>query len=228
MRHGETEANRMGIVQGHNTTPLAESGVQQAQKSAKAIARTPFSHIYCSDLVRTRQTVEPLIALRGSDIVVYDARLREKGAGVAEGIKLAALHKMQKDSGESVRTYKPEGGESWDEVRARADSFFQHLLELMRQGSRGPVLVVTHGGACVCGCPFSHCLFHSLHKGYIMEMVNTVVPNFSASNSAPNLSLTKLQISQQVQFRDRSFFCRVCFSVAFLTPTAHVLSDSTA
>ena len=149
MRHGETEANRLGIVQGHNTTPLAETGIQQARKSAKAIAHTPFSHIYCSDLVRTRQTVEPLIALRGSDTVIYDARLREKGAGVAEGIKLAALHKMQKDSGESVRTYRPEGGESWDEVRARADSFFQHLLDLMRQGVRGPVLVVTHGGVYV-------------------------------------------------------------------------------
>lgn len=37
-----------------------------------------------------------------------------------------------------------------------------------------------------------------------MEMVNTVVPNFSASNSAPNLSLTKLQISQQVHYYIRS------------------------
>jgi broad specificity phosphatase PhoE len=147
MRHGETESNRLSIVQGHNSTPLAETGIHQAQTTAKAIARIPFSHIYCSDLVRTRQTVEPLIALRGEDTVVYDPRLREKGAGVAEGIKLAALHKLQKDSGQSVRTYKPEGGESWDEVRARANSFFQLLLQLMRQGVRGPVLVVTHGGA---------------------------------------------------------------------------------
>jgi broad specificity phosphatase PhoE len=147
MRHGETEANRLSIVQGHNATPLADTGVRQAKAAAQAIAHTPFSHIYCSDLVRTRQTVQPLIALRGSDTVIYDARLREKGAGSAEGLKLAALHKMQKDSGQSARTYKPEGGESWDEVRARADSFYQHLLELMRQGVRGPVLVVSHGGA---------------------------------------------------------------------------------
>jgi broad specificity phosphatase PhoE len=147
MRHGETEANRLSIVQGHNSTPLAESGVQQARTAAQAIAHTPFSHIYCSDLVRTRQTVAPLVALRGRDDVIYDARLREKGAGVAEGMKLAALHQLQKDSGQSVRLYKPEGGESWDDVRARAVSFYQSLLELMRQGVRGPVLLVTHGGA---------------------------------------------------------------------------------
>ena len=147
MRHGETEANRLSIVQGHNATPLSETGVQQAKTAAQAIALTPFSHIYCSDLVRTRQTVEQLVALRGSDSVIYDARLREKGAGVAEGLKLSAFHKMQQDSGQNARTYKPEGGESWEEVRSRANSFYQHLQELMRQGVKGPVLVVTHGGA---------------------------------------------------------------------------------
>ena len=148
MRHGETEANRLGIVQGQNATPLAEAGILQAKASAQVLARAPFSHIYCSDLVRTRQTVEHLVALRGHDDVIYDARLREKGAGTAEGLKLVALHKMQRDSGQNARVYKPEGGESWDEVRARANSFYEHLLELMKKGTRGPVLVVTHGGAC--------------------------------------------------------------------------------
>ncbi len=147
MRHGETEANRLGVVQGHNATPLSETGIQQAKASARALATSPFSHIYCSDLVRTRQTVERLVALRGQDTVIYDARLREKGAGTAEGIKLVALHKIQKDSGQSARVYKPEGGESWEDVRVRATSFYEHLLELMQQGVRGPVLVVTHGGA---------------------------------------------------------------------------------
>jgi broad specificity phosphatase PhoE len=147
MRHGETEANRLGIVQGQNATPLNEVGIQQAKTSAQALARTPFSHIFCSDLVRTRQTVEPLVALCAQHTVTYDARLREKGAGTAEGLKLTAFHKMQRDSGQNVRVYKPEGGESWDDVRSRAGSFYEHLLQMMRQGVEGPVLVVSHGGA---------------------------------------------------------------------------------
>jgi len=155
MRHGETEANRHSIVQGHNATPLNDTGIRQAQIAARAIAHIPFSHIYCSDLVRTRQTVEPLIALRGEDTVTYDPLLREKGAGVAEGLKLSALDKMRQDSGQSVRVYKPEGGESWDDVHARANSFYQLLLGLMRQGVRGPVLVVTHGGA------YKLCFYHA-------------------------------------------------------------------
>lgn len=185
MRHGETDSNRLGIVQGHNATPLNEVGIQQAKTSAQALAFTPFSHVFCSDLVRTRQTVEPLVALCAQRTVAYDVRLREKGAGTAEGMKLTAFYKMQKDSGQNVRIYKPEGGESWDDVRSRAGSFYEHLLQLMRQGVAGPVLVVSHGG-------------------FIMEMVNTVVPNFSASNSAPNLSLTKLLISQTSSGRLRT------------------------
>ena len=198
MRHGETEANRLGIVQGQNATPLNEVGIQQSKTSAQALARTPFSHIFCSDLVRTRQTVEPLVALCAQHTVTYDARLREKGAGTAEGLKLTAFHKMQRDSGQNVRVYKPEGGESWDDVRSRAGSFYEHLLQMMRQGVEGPVLVVSHGGARIFNILITDSLPNTVQAGFIMEMVNTVVPNFSASNSAPNLSLTKLLISQPV------------------------------
>lgn len=221
MRHGETDSNRLGIVQGHNATPLNEVGIQQAKTSAQALAFTPFSHVFCSDLVRTRQTVEPLVALCAQRTVAYDVRLREKGAGTAEGMKLTAFYKMQKDSGQNVRIYKPEGGESWDDVRSRAGSFYEHLLQLMRQGVAGPVLVVSHGGARIPPPPpplIHESLPNTVQAGFIMEMVNTVVPNFSASNSAPNLSLTKLLISQTV--------LQSCTPPFFRARSANIISTS--
>lgn len=52
IRHGETEANRDGIRQGHCDYPLTENGVQDAEKTGNALSHVNWTKIYASDLNR--------------------------------------------------------------------------------------------------------------------------------------------------------------------------------
>ena len=52
VRHGETEANRKGIIQGQLDTSLNETGIRQAQNVARALQTIPFKKAYSSDLSR--------------------------------------------------------------------------------------------------------------------------------------------------------------------------------
>ena len=59
VRHGETDYNRQGIVQGQIDTPLNEAGVEQARLAADALEDTPFEVAYSSDLQRARRVSGP-------------------------------------------------------------------------------------------------------------------------------------------------------------------------
>ena len=59
VRHGETDYNRQGIVQGQIDTPLNEAGIEQARLAADALEDTPFEVAYSSDLQRARRVSGP-------------------------------------------------------------------------------------------------------------------------------------------------------------------------
>jgi phosphohistidine phosphatase SixA len=61
VRHGETEANRAGIVQGQSESPLSPLGAAQARRAAAALAGRRWWRVVSSDLGRTRQTAELLL-----------------------------------------------------------------------------------------------------------------------------------------------------------------------
>jgi 2,3-bisphosphoglycerate-dependent phosphoglycerate mutase len=52
VRHGETEENKLGIVQGQLNTQLNKTGRDQAEILAQALKDVPFSHGFTSDLSR--------------------------------------------------------------------------------------------------------------------------------------------------------------------------------
>ena len=62
IRHGETEYNRQGIVQGSGIdADLNETGRNQAEAFYQKYKDIPFDKVYTSALVRTHQTVEKFI-----------------------------------------------------------------------------------------------------------------------------------------------------------------------
>ncbi|XP_044273953.1 fructose-2,6-bisphosphatase TIGAR isoform X2 [Varanus komodoensis] len=63
--------------------------------------------------------------------VKYDARLRERKYGVAEGKPLSDLKFMAKVSGEQCPYFTPAGGETLDEIKARGKDFFEYLCYLV-------------------------------------------------------------------------------------------------
>lgn len=64
IRHGQTDLNLRGIVQGRGVnSPLNENGFKQAQAFFEAYKHVPFDKIYTSTLLRTKQTVEAFVQL---------------------------------------------------------------------------------------------------------------------------------------------------------------------
>jgi len=84
IRHGETDFNRKGVVQGSGVdSPLNEWGEAQATAFFNAYQHVPFDKIYTSDLQRTHQTVRGFIK-QGIPHESY-AGLNEISWGIREG-----------------------------------------------------------------------------------------------------------------------------------------------
>ena len=87
VRHGETEWNALGLLQGAVDIPLSDAGREQAARAASALAQlvSPDAVLVASPLSRAHDTGLALGAALGAPVAV-DARLRERAYGVWEGI----------------------------------------------------------------------------------------------------------------------------------------------
>jgi probable phosphoglycerate mutase len=141
LRHGLTDANATGTIQGHSPTPLNETGHRQAALLAAAVAawRPRVGALVSSDLRRAVQTAEPVAAACGL-APAYDAAWRERGLGEMEGKTFADRDIWRAASGE----HDTPGAEPADAFRARVRAA---LLALpARFPGEEVVAVVTHGG----------------------------------------------------------------------------------
>ena len=150
IRHGETEWNRQGRIQGHSDSPLTPEGIAQAQAMAMRLKRDPACAIIASDLGRARQTAS-IIAWQRNGRVEVDERLRERKFGVAEGQNYAradnAHPEMFSRERETSPSYAPPGGESRQEHFDRV----QRVMILLADRYAGRrIIVVTHGGVLSC------------------------------------------------------------------------------
>lgn len=149
VRHGETDWNRELRFQGHLDAPLNGLGMRQAQRLGAHLASVPPSPLLASDLVRTRQTAEPL-AGHWQTSAVPDSLWREQAFGVIEGLTFEQVRERHPDIVQGWRTHDPDfappGGESRRQFHARVMQAVQTLVERCRQeGWQSPV-VVSHGG----------------------------------------------------------------------------------
>ncbi len=84
VRHGQSAGNAAGRFGGHSPTPLSELGRQQAEITAKALAKEKIQAIYSSDLLRALQTAQPLADILDLPVIAAPA-FRERKVGVLEG-----------------------------------------------------------------------------------------------------------------------------------------------
>uniref|UniRef100_A0ABI7XD51 Fructose-2,6-bisphosphatase TIGAR n=1 Tax=Felis catus TaxID=9685 RepID=A0ABI7XD51_FELCA len=111
VRHGETRFNKEKIIQGQGVDePLSETGFKQAAAAGMFLNNVKFTHVFSSDLTRTRQKY-----------------------GVAEGRALSELRAMAKAAGEECPVFTPPGGETLDQVKMRGKDFFDILCQLILQ-----------------------------------------------------------------------------------------------
>src|SRR4051812_17967585 len=89
LRHGQTDANATGVIQGHGPNPLNALGVEQARRLAARVRPVePRPEVLVSsDLPRAMRTAEPVSAALGLP-VHPDRAWRERGLGELEGQKI--------------------------------------------------------------------------------------------------------------------------------------------
>lgn len=89
IRHGVTDWNEAGRMQGHTDIPLNERGHLQARMTADYLAtlqpQPGWRSLYCSDLARARETATPIGLALGLQLQ-ENAALRERSLGPLEGI----------------------------------------------------------------------------------------------------------------------------------------------
>lgn len=148
IRHGETDYNRKGVVQGSGIdAELNEMGRAQADAFYDAYGHVPFDKIYTSELIRTQQSVEKFI--RSGIPHERFAGLNEISWGIFEG--------MVHTSGENtpylniLQSWRDgrvevalEGGESPLQVKERQLPVLEHILSKTQERN---ILIATHGRA---------------------------------------------------------------------------------
>jgi len=139
IRHGQTELNKKGIINGHREDPLSPEGIEQAKMAMPSLPKT-IKHFYVSSLERTKQTAKILNSELNIPMTFHD-ELKEVNFGILNGTpfldEYKEKHKMQ------TYDWRPFGGESFNDVKVRV---LKILKEIKKENKDGEILIVAHGG----------------------------------------------------------------------------------
>ena len=148
VRHGETEHNRRGIIQGGGVdSELNAAGRAQAKALAQRLRSVSIDTLYASPLQRAKQTADILARPHDPLSRTYLRDLSEMDWGVFEGEPPSeerdeAMGTLKSAWREGAYDRTVDGGESIRDVQERAQRAIRHILA--RDAGR-TVLVVTHG-----------------------------------------------------------------------------------
>ena len=135
VRHGETQENAAGIIQGHLPGTLSEKGLEQVHALGIRLAREPVDAIYSSDLQRARETAEAIREHHRDAPLRFTEDLRERYLGGYQGLRGSDI--------------------DWDALHADAgiehlelmiDRARRFLARLQDDHPQGTVVAVGHGG----------------------------------------------------------------------------------
>lgn len=142
VRHGQTDWNREGRIQGGTDNPLNSTGREQAATLGRTLADVRVDAVYTSSHQRARQTAA---VLEGRAPIVAMDELRERFFGKFEGANdkdaaiVADWNKRRFTWGDDM-----EGGESLESQARRAEAALKQIREKHKDG--GTIVIVGHGG----------------------------------------------------------------------------------
>ncbi len=147
IRHGITDWIEQGKIAGQSDRPLSAFGLEQAELTGRAMQGIEAVHLFCSPLLRARQTAAPISQATGLEPEIVDG-LMEMHFGVMEGKRnywgklrdKKFLLKMYFNlrlminifSGEKSNAFTERVQKAWLDIRAQADG--------------RPIIVVAHAG----------------------------------------------------------------------------------
>jgi probable phosphoglycerate mutase len=139
IRHGSTQWNRLGKLQGQLDTDLTDEGRDQARKLGLRLKQENWHGVISSDLSRAKETAEIISELAEIPLLKIDVRLRERSFGQAEGLTVEERSIRWGESWDPLAW----GGESDEAVWARWLSFSEELSHSYPKDQK--ILIVSHG-----------------------------------------------------------------------------------
>lgn len=137
IRHGETDWNKAGRLQGREDIPLNAEGIRQACAVARCLRGGAWRAVIAGPLLRARQTAQIVADTLGIAQVTTDPRFTERDYGAASGLTQEQRERRFPDG-------RYAGMEDWETMRARV---YGGLLDCARKHRGEDILIVSHGGA---------------------------------------------------------------------------------
>ena len=206
VRHGETDGNKKGLVQGHTDCPLNQNGKAQVLKTAKRLSETtvtlpskeleriqqgvttviPIDGIYASDLSRAQETARVIQEHQKTSVPFHTvANLREQNYGELENTSVHTdvfLGLLRKWNNGDLDSRAP-GGESPREVIHRGVEAVSDILEAVEE---------QHGAIVVAHCGIILTLIeHFTKQQIILENAGFAVVGFEEKNEKAKLFLQR-------------------------------------
>lgn len=145
-RHGETDWNKRGVLQGWLDVPINALGRSQAVDMAAAFQGAGFRAVWCSPLARSRETADIIATALKLPSPFYHEGLKERHFGAIQGIPKSELAELNPALMEQILRRNPAapfvGGESMDEF---ADRTIAACAQIGARHRGERVLVITHG-----------------------------------------------------------------------------------
>ena len=146
IRHGESEANQLGVIAGWTDYKLTALGLQQAEETAAYLAANEKIDVVCSsDLCRAFDTAKALADRLGLPVQAY-SELRETYCGEWEGKTFAEVEARDVEEYARFKRFQliytlPEGENLWESgVR-----FYNKALEVAKENEGKTVVIAAHG-----------------------------------------------------------------------------------
>ena len=138
VRHGETDSNLNGIIQGRLDSPLNQKGLEQAEITAEKLKDTKIDIIYSSPLKRALKTSEEINKYHNAEVIIEE-RLQEQDAGTATGRKYSETTEEEiEDFTNNPHKYN---AESYQDLYNRNVDFFKEI-----ENSTKNILLLSHSG----------------------------------------------------------------------------------
>lgn len=143
-RHGETQWNKEGKMQGWQNSDLSDKGIEDAKKLGNRLKDVDFDCIYSSPLGRAVDTAKLIIGEKDTEIILVDS-LKEIGFGKWEGMdkdEIIGLYPTEQyNFWNKPHLYNPIEGESFDELFHRVENVLNHIINNQDVDN---ILIVSH------------------------------------------------------------------------------------
>jgi len=178
VRHAEVIEEYKGKYNGHIDIALSANGKLQAKTLAQKLDSLTFDKIYCSDLLRARETLE---IFHREEEVIFTHRLREKSWGRDEG---KSFEEITVDGREYQNFMQWIDALDGEDIQSYIENLQEYFNETILKEKCDTVLVVTHAGVI-------KTLLHFKEKISIEE---------AFSHSLPYSSFVTMELSQEFMF----------------------------